>query len=88
MDIVNEMASLAQQIENAVNANEDEFILAMTKQFLFTHRTLQQNFVRAITAVLVQLADQSTDLRNEDAVKFCKKVKEMSDNGDAGFRYV
>lgn len=41
------------------------------------HRTLQQNFWRAMVAVMKQYAEFRHDLRNEGAVEFCNAVKKM-----------
>ena len=49
------------------------------------HRTLQQNFMRMMQTVIVAYAEQAeqngSDLRNEDAVKWAKAVKAITESG-------
>lgn len=47
------------------------------------HRTLQQNFWRAIFATMELIANHNRfDLRNESSVNFCKKVIEFVEEHD------
>lgn len=55
----------------------DDIIKGMFLGLLQSHRTLQQSFIRDFIGVMGEYAEVSTDLRNEAAVGFAKKVKEM-----------
>ena len=63
MDAVNVMGSDKEVVEGIVFALQT------------THRTLQENYWRVMIAVMKEYAEFNTDMRNEDAVAFCKFVK-------------
>ena len=69
-DAVRHIAGLC----NSYNYGEQvkEFHDALTRQ----HRTLQQSFWRMIYGVSKLYVDAPYDLRNEDAVNFCRKLQE------------
>lgn len=49
------------------------FFIAMEKE----HRTLQQSFIRSIALFIKMMSKMPTDLRNQAAVEWCKKVSEI-----------
>jgi len=57
-------------------------VAGMLDGFLSEHRTLQQSFVRNLALMLKQWSEMDksmmTDLRNQDAWDFAKKVTEMN----------
>jgi hypothetical protein len=50
---------------------------AMYETMLRTHRTLQQDFVRAIGAFIKHMSKMETDGRNADAVEWCNQVSKI-----------
>ena len=54
------------------------------------HRTLQQAFWSAMLLAQIQYADNRHDLRNEDAVKLAKLVKDLAvrNNMDMGLAFI
>jgi hypothetical protein len=48
----------------------------VTKALLYEHRTHQQSTVKSIYQILKEYAKNDTDLRNEAAVSWAKKVTE------------
>lgn len=64
--------SMPGAIEGAVNALQHE------------HRTLQASFWRFIKELASRYKDFNYDLRNEDAVKFAKKISEI----EQGIRFI
>jgi len=67
------------QLINHTNCmtGEQDVIQGMVDSLTSNHRTLQQSFVRCVVAALVEYSECKTDLRNESAVDFAKKVKEL-----------
>ena len=61
---------------NVMGCDED-FAQGIFEALLGEHRTLQQSTVRAIAEALALYSEIDTDLRNEEAVNFAKKVKAM-----------
>lgn len=59
----------------ALDHNHDAFAKVICAQ----HRTHQQSVMRAMYAVMMQLAKEEHDMRNEATVAFCKRV---TGNGD------
>lgn len=55
----------------------NEVVAGMVGALIKEHRTLQQDFWRAIKEVAIQYAEFAHDLRNEEAVEMCKKIKAM-----------
>ncbi len=47
---------------------------AIAAELAHTHRTLQSSFLGAINGAMVEYSEMPTDLRNEAAVDFAKKV--------------
>ena len=60
-----------------VMGSHDDVVKGMFLGLLQSHRTLQQSLIRAFIDVMNEYAEVDTDLRNEAAVGFAKKVKEM-----------
>ena len=50
---------------------------AIAAELCHTHRTLQSSVICAFATAMVSYADMPTDLRNEAAVEFAKKVAAM-----------
>jgi len=61
---------------NCMNGHDD-MVEGMLLGLMHSHRTLQQSFVRVFIDVMSEYSEVGTDLRNEGAVAFAKKVKEM-----------
>jgi len=57
--------------------DENGFAKFMAEKFGRTHRTLQQGIIRLLAAFISHVAEHDFDLRNEAAIKWCKKVKEI-----------
>lgn len=70
------------KIMDALNimGREKQVVEGMVVALRKTHRTLQQNFWRAIMAVIKEYAEFNHDLRNEGAVELCKYIKEQIEN--------
>lgn len=63
----------------------------MTEIFHQEHRTIQQNIVRLMAYFIHEVAkvdDKFTDLRNEDAIKWVKKVDSQTSQTERSFQYV
>ena len=58
---------------------EGEVAKAVVEELRVSHRTLQQNWWKMVQAVAKEYAGFEHDLRNEDAVRFAKKVSEVDD---------
>lgn len=56
---------------------EEAVIQGIVDALQGSHRTLQQSFVRCVTAALIEYSNTPTDARNEAAVDFGKKLKEL-----------
>jgi hypothetical protein len=48
----------------------------MTARFRVEHRTLQQGLMAVLKALIENYSEFDSDLRNQDAVEWAKKVKE------------
>jgi hypothetical protein len=51
----------------------------MIDQLRYEHRTLQQDFWRAIKLVAIEYSKFNHDLRNEAAVEFCQKITKIDE---------
>jgi hypothetical protein len=82
----------AKDLSSALNSMtfEKEVVKGFVEGMTVQHRTLQQCSMKAIYAVIVEFAEMNDrgafDLRNQDTVKFCKKVVEQ--NKDAHFFFI
>ena len=67
------------EIVDCVNImGSDEVVAAaIGAELAHTHRTLQSSFLRAFNDAMVSFSEMPTDLRNEAAVDFAKKIKDM-----------
>lgn len=66
-------------LDQCLNYDDREVAEIFKERLLRTHRTLQQNFWRAIYNIALTYKDAAHDPRNEDSVKFCKKIAELED---------
>lgn len=55
-----------------------EIAQGMVEALLKEHRTLQQDFWRAVLLTAREYAKFNHDLRNQDAVEMCKKITELN----------
>jgi len=71
-------AAMKELVETTnVMTGHNAVVEGMLSGLVHSHRTLQQSFVRAFIDVMGEYAESNTDLRNEAAVEFAKKIKEM-----------
>ncbi len=86
-DLKMEMEEAISHLGNAVNNfNYGEQSVEFFNQLSRQHRTLQQNIWRMIVNTIREYADTKYfDLRNEDSVKFCKKVQEFMEEKNVGY---
>jgi len=71
-------------IFSQINANDDLVLEIFKKNIPYQHRTLIQSFFRTFNDFSIYYADNQSDLRNEDSIAFCKKLKKL----DHFFRYI
>ena len=65
---------------NIITGSSNLVAYSMDDVMHSTHRTLQQQFVKTVYEFLCLYADNEYfDARNEAAVKFAKRIKEMED---------
>ena len=65
---------LAMKVEDGINSFQfDERNFA--RGICTMHRTLQQRFMNAVRACIIEMAESDTDLRNEAAVRMCRELK-------------
>ena len=77
---------LAQDVEDEVNCFDEAFTDALLENVLYNHRTIQQSYVKMFVKIMLAVAGQEhSDLRNEQAVKFCKRMKAIFDEEFMGF---
>jgi len=58
---------------------EAEVVQGIAEGLRVSHRTLQQNFVRAFVTAMKTYGESQTDLRNEAAVAVAKKIGELDE---------
>lgn len=79
---VDNVSQAMQSLVNTTNsmAMEDEVAKGIADGLMRSHRTLQQSFFRSFKIAMKQYADEAgSDLRNQESVKFAKKISEMDD---------
>jgi len=78
------------KVIDALNCFDNTTIDVFTENISRVHRTLQQNFWRMIQQMAREYAkldeNECYDLRNEAAVKWCKRITEATN--DLGMPYV
>ena len=66
------------EFADILNGIDSQFVAEdMYEEMLHTHRTLQQNFIRAIGSFVTRMSKMETDGRNEAAVEWCKKISQI-----------
>ena len=71
---------VAQEISNAVNCNNREFLQQMLDYFRKDHRFLQGEEIKALLVFMKMFSQVGTDGRNEHEVKFMKKIVDFIEN--------
>lgn len=59
------------------SGSEEDMTQAIVEVLQGSHRTLQQSFMRVFAKALAEYAETRTDLRNESAVDFAKRVSQL-----------
>jgi len=59
------------------SGSEEDMAQAISEVLQGSHRTLQQSFMRAFVMAMTDYANARTDLRNESAVDFAKRVVQL-----------
>lgn len=86
----NEIESAKEIIEklsrtsNNMAFNHKQFAKELANNFRREHRTLQQGLISVLAEFIAEIATFDTDLRNEAAINWCKKVKEI----EAAFPFI
>jgi len=65
---------------NSMSQDEKNIATSMAEAFSRQHRTLQQSSMRILAAFISEVGkteDRFTDLRNEDAIAWARKVSEL-----------
>ena len=76
---------IAKKVIDAVNgfdSSSHDFQMGMTEAITSTHRTLQQSVMRFacnMIRALADIEDNDTDMRNENAVKLARIMKQAMD---------
>ena len=67
------------RITNNMGCDFEKNAKILSEKFSCTHRTLQQDIIRLLAQFIKYNANAElpTDLRNEDAIEWCKKVSEI-----------
>lgn len=74
-----DVKAAVQTILNALNGgNQKELAAVVHDAISRDHRTLQQDFWSMLLMVQIKYADNSSDLRNEAAVKLANAVKQAA----------
>jgi hypothetical protein len=77
MDCAREIIEKLSQISNNMSFNNEDFAKELANNFRKEHRTLQQGIIKVLAVFIAEVSTFSTDLRNEAAVQWCKKVSEI-----------
>lgn len=86
---IQDPAILAEFLDYNLNNYNGDFKkgLPVGRAFHNKHRTIQANLYKFCLGIICGLAEQEyTDARNENAIKACKKIKEMSENGELPYQ--
>lgn len=75
---INEVSELMQKLVDATNLMgfDAEVAEGIFLGLIKSHRTLQQDFMRSFFMAMKSYSEVDYDLRNEQAVKFAKKIAE------------
>lgn len=71
---------IVQKLTKSCNSsvfNHKQFAKDLAESFMGEHRTLQQGVVKVLAEFISEVSTFPTDLRNEAAVEWCKKVREI-----------
>jgi hypothetical protein len=72
--LVEQIRALIEHTNDISAESSKEVTEAFLRAMLSQHRTLQQNFMRALREALRQYGETSTDLRNEGAVTWARRA--------------
>lgn len=64
-------------ITNSMGCDYEKNAEILSEKFRRTHRTLQQDIMRLLARFIKNNAQIVTDLRNQEAIEWCKKVSEI-----------
>lgn len=78
-ELIEKINQVFEDLDTCLNYDDREVAKVFKEKLLRTHRTLQQNFWRAIYNIAICYKDAASDPRNEDSVRFCKKIAELED---------
>jgi len=67
------------ELDTCLNYDDKQVAEIFKDKLVRTHRTLQQNFWRTVYNIALSYKDTNHDPRNEDSVRFCKKIAELED---------
>jgi len=74
-----EAEELSKQIVRFVNSYDESQFAIIAEEIANAHRTLQGSAVRLLIKIMARLAENGTDLRNQEAVRFCKDCSAIAD---------
>ena len=86
-----DVQAAVQTILNALNGGNQKDLAAVIHETVSRdHRTLQQSFWSTMLLAQIKYADNQSDLRNDAAVNWAKKIKEVAVRlaFDLGFPYI
>lgn len=79
---------IARDLSNYLNGANREDVDYLVEELLRDHRTLIQHKARTFLRFYEKLAQAGYDDRNEDSVKFARKLLLVTTENDRSFRYI
>lgn len=78
-EVTNRTRAAVKELVDCVNVMGAEQAVAdgIAAELCNSHRTLQSSVLRAFATAMVSYSEMPTDLRNEAAVEFAKRIKDM-----------
>lgn len=67
-------------ITNNMGCDYEKNAEILSEKFCRTHRTLQQDILKLLARFIKNNAQIAADLRNQEAIEWCKKVSEIEHN--------
>lgn len=72
-----EIIEALETLTNNMSFDYEKASKILSERFGRVHRTSQQDTIRLLAMMITNIAEHTTDLRNEAAIKWCKKVSEI-----------
>jgi hypothetical protein len=72
-----EIIGTLSEMVNNMTFDYDEAAKILSSRFICEHRTLQQSMIKLIACFLKNISTFNTDLRNEAAIEWAKKVSQI-----------